>query len=82
MKNRIYIFTQEQLCKLCKDKCAEFDGLTPDCDVCSYKELPNITEKKALRVMGEAMRARGELCSFTYQTLALHGLRALLENTK
>lgn len=76
MKNRIYIFTQEQLCKICEGK---RHGI---CDCCSWKQMPHLSQQKAIRVMGEAMRARGELCSFTFSTLAGYGLQALLEVKK
>ena len=81
-KDTIYIFTKKEMCKKCKDECEEFDGLVPDCSVCNLKKLPHISQLKAIRVMGDAMRARGEQCSFTFQTLAVHGLRALLEIKK
>ena len=82
MKNRIYVFTQKEVCENCKDSCAEFDGIKPDCSYCGYKELPHITQQKAVRVMADAMRFRGEQCSFTFSTLAEYGLRALLEAAK
>ncbi|GEM_PF-6262088 len=82
MKQRIYIFTQKQVCKLCKDNCAEFDGLTPDCSVCSYKELPHVSAEKASRIMADAMLLRGKQCSFSFQTLADYALRALVEAKK
>ena len=81
-KDIIYIFTKKSMCKKCKDECEKFDGLVPDCSVCNFKKLPHISQLKAIRVMGDAMRARGEQCSFTFSTLAEYGLRALLEIKK
>ena len=77
-KDIIFIFTKKSMCKKCKAECEKFDGLVPDCSVCNFKKLPHISQLKAIRVMADAMRSRGEQCSFTFSTLAEYGLRALL----
>ena len=52
---RIYIFTQQQLCAKCKAECEKYDGLEPDCEVCSYKKLPHTPSNKALAKMRAAV---------------------------
>ena len=47
---KIYIFTQEQVCKICDGK---RHGI---CDCCSWKQLPHTTTEKALKKMREAVK--------------------------
>lgn len=76
MKQRIYIFTQEQVCKICEGK---RHGI---CDCCSWKQMPHVSAEKASRIMADAMFLRGKQCSFSFQTLANYALRALVEAKK
>lgn len=77
MKNRIYIFTQKQVCKICLHNCADFDGIAPDCDVCAYKELPHMTKQKAAKIICDKI-----IDPRTWPDKADAALNGLLEATK
>lgn len=52
-EERIYICSKEKVCQICKDNCAEFDGIVP-CGNCGYKDFPSMTRQEAIEVMAKA----------------------------
>lgn len=55
MKDRIYIFTAQQLCALCRKECEKYGCIVTDCDTCTCTELPHTTKNKAIEKMAKAI---------------------------
>lgn len=53
-EERIFVFTKKQMCEICRNNCAKFDGLLPDCVNCGYADLPSIPRKEAIEIMSRA----------------------------
>lgn len=53
-EERIYICSKEKVCQICKDNCAEFDGIVP-CGNCGYEDFHSMTRQDAIEVMAKAI---------------------------
>lgn len=61
-EERIYICSKEKVCQICKNNCAEFDGIVP-CGNCGYEDFPCMTRQDAIEVMAKAICKSDGICT-------------------
>ena len=62
-EERIFIFTQQKACDICKKNLEEYDGLTPDCGNCSEKDFPSMTRPEAIEKGAKAICRQRASCA-------------------
>lgn len=80
-EERIYICSKEKVCQICKDNCAEFDGIVP-CGNCGYEDFPSMTRQEAIEKMAKGIHRYKKEGGLFVDGYAEAALNALLEGVK
>lgn len=81
-EERIFIFTQQKACDICKKNLEEYDGLTPDCGNCSGKEFPSITRQEAIEAIKKSLKKIQCWPNSFNDNIAVIALNAILKGAK